>query len=166
MDLYLLRHGIAVDRDHPQCPPDPDRPLTETGKRRTRAVARGMRALGLKPDAVRSSPFVRARQTAEIAMEELALPSDQARELKALIPAGEPDDVLTAVADVDADAVLCAGHAPNLDRVIARAAGAPRIFTSLKKAGLAVLQLSGPQPGRGDLVALYPARALRRLGGA
>jgi hypothetical protein len=25
MDLYIVRHGIAIDREDPKCPPDPER---------------------------------------------------------------------------------------------------------------------------------------------
>jgi phosphohistidine phosphatase SixA len=28
MHLYLIRHGIAIDREDPNCPPDTERPLT------------------------------------------------------------------------------------------------------------------------------------------
>jgi phosphohistidine phosphatase len=164
MDVYLFRHGIAIPPDDPACPPDPDRWLTDEGVQRTRAAARGLRALGLAPELVLSSPYVRARQTADLASQELGLSPDALAEVDALTPTGDPDDVLAALAERDAAAILCTGHAPNLDRVIARAAGAPRVFTSLKKAGLAVLSLAGARPGRGQLVALYPARALRILG--
>jgi phosphohistidine phosphatase len=164
MDVYLFRHGIAIAPADPACPPDPERWLTEAGVERTRAAARGLRALGISPEVVLSSPYVRARQTADIAIQELNLSTDALREVNALTPTGDPDDVLAALAEHDAGAVLCTGHAPNLDRVLARAAGAPRVFTALKKAGLAVLSLAPPQPGRGQLVALYPARTLRTLG--
>jgi phosphohistidine phosphatase SixA len=31
IQLYLIRHGIAVDREDPNCPPDTERPLTPKG---------------------------------------------------------------------------------------------------------------------------------------
>jgi hypothetical protein len=40
MRLYLMRHGIAIDREDPDCPPDPERYLTPKGIQRTRAAAR------------------------------------------------------------------------------------------------------------------------------
>ncbi|MBM3462072.1 MAG: phosphohistidine phosphatase SixA, partial [Armatimonadetes bacterium] len=66
MDLYILRHGIAYDHGHPDYPDDDSRPLTPKGRRRTRRIARGMRDLGLRFDAILTSPLPRARQTAEI----------------------------------------------------------------------------------------------------
>ena len=67
MLVYLMRHGIAQDRDDPESPPDPDRQLTRKGAERTAEVARGLRALGVKPGAVLTSPYLRAAQTAAIA---------------------------------------------------------------------------------------------------
>jgi len=66
MQLYIVRHGIAIDREDPKSPPDPDRFLTEEGIERTKQVAKGVVALGATADLLMSSPYVRAMQTAEI----------------------------------------------------------------------------------------------------
>ena len=50
MNLYILRHAIALPRGTPGIK-DEDRPLTKDGKRKMKAVAGGMRALGLDPAA-------------------------------------------------------------------------------------------------------------------
>ena len=71
MILYLVRHGIAVDRNDPKSPPEPERPLTAKGVQKTRAAALGLQALGAKPDVLITSPYVRAAQTAEIFAEAL-----------------------------------------------------------------------------------------------
>ena len=47
MQLYIVRHGIAIDREAPKCPADPERYLTEEGKEKTRQVATGLAALGV-----------------------------------------------------------------------------------------------------------------------
>ena len=67
MEVYLLRHGIAHD-DSPTGK-DADRPLTEEGRRKLRDVMKAIANAGVKPDAIVSSPYLRARQTAEIAQE-------------------------------------------------------------------------------------------------
>src|SRR5262249_49031694 len=66
MQLYIVRHGIAIDREDPKSPPDPERFLTEEGIEKTKEVARGVVRLGIVPDLLISSPYVRAMQTAEI----------------------------------------------------------------------------------------------------
>jgi len=75
MHLYLIRHGIALDREDPNCPPDTERPLTPKGLKRSHAAARGLRALGIKPNAVLTSPWLRAAQTAEIFCETVDYPT-------------------------------------------------------------------------------------------
>ena len=116
MQLHLLRHGIAIDRDDPSCPPEPERFLTKKGARRTRAAARGLAALKIEPDAVLSSPYRRARQTAEIACKEIGVKAG-IRETEALLPEADPDAILALLAELAVGSVLCAGHAPNLDEV-------------------------------------------------
>ena len=60
MNIYLLRHGIAIERDDPSSPTDADRPLTAKGLKRMRKAARGLRRLNIPFDAVVTSPL-RAR---------------------------------------------------------------------------------------------------------
>jgi len=38
MQLFIVRHGIAIDREDPRCPPDPERYLTEEGVEKTKQV--------------------------------------------------------------------------------------------------------------------------------
>ena len=73
MNIYLLRHGIAIDRDDPSSPTDADRPLTAKGLKRMRKAARGLRRLNIPFDAIVTSPFTRARQTADIVAAALGL---------------------------------------------------------------------------------------------
>ena len=55
MMLYLVRHGIAIDRDDPACPAEAERYLTEEGLKRTREAARGIRRLLDRPATLLSS---------------------------------------------------------------------------------------------------------------
>ncbi|MBW4551460.1 MAG: phosphohistidine phosphatase SixA [Aphanocapsa sp. GSE-SYN-MK-11-07L] len=63
--LYLIRHGIAVEREifHG---PDSDRPLTAQGEQKTRRVAQRLKELKLGFDCLLTSPLLRAQQTANI----------------------------------------------------------------------------------------------------
>ena len=60
MQLFIVRHGIAIDREDPKCPPDPERFLTEEGIEKTRQAAKGVAEIGTVPDLMLSSPYVRA----------------------------------------------------------------------------------------------------------
>ncbi len=65
-ELFLLRHGLAGQHGDPKYKDDSLRPLTAEGREKMHRVALGMQTLGLKFDAVISSPYLRAKQTAEI----------------------------------------------------------------------------------------------------
>ena len=69
MNLYILRHGIAVEHGAPGYAKDADRPLTPEGERKLGQIAEAMKALELTFDLILSSPYLRARQTAEIVAE-------------------------------------------------------------------------------------------------
>lgn len=165
MWVHLLRHGIAIDPTDPACPTDPERFLTDKGKTRARQGARGLRALGIAPEIVIASPYVRAQQTAEIACEELGgvarITSDM------LVPMADPSRIVDELRARAEQNILCVGHAPNLDLVAAYLVGADDPVTSLKKAGCASIEIRHGRPGAGTgvLVGVYPASALRQLGG-
>jgi phosphohistidine phosphatase len=164
MLLYLLRHGIAIDRDDPECPADAERWLTREGQEKTRMVARGLKRLGLKPQLILSSPLVRAVQTAEIAALELGCPKGKIQQTRELVPEADPAGLLQELSRLKKDEVLCAGHAPHLDELIARAVGARSGLTSLKKAGAACVEFDSPAASHGELIWLFPPKVLRLLG--
>ena len=66
-ELLLIRHGIAVERGSTAT--DEERALTSEGRARTRRVLERLERLGLACGPLVSSPLVRARQTAELALE-------------------------------------------------------------------------------------------------
>jgi phosphohistidine phosphatase len=163
MKLHLFRHGIAIDREDPACPSDHDRFLTPKGIAKTQAAAHGMRALGLKPNVIMTSPLLRAVQTAEIACEVLGFPVKKLRQSESLAADAKPADLFEELSGLKAEEVICVGHAPNLDEVIAFAIGSHTAVTSLKKAGLGSLEIESFAPPHGVIVGIYSPRALRFL---
>src|ERR1700746_3956591 len=89
MQLYIVRHGIAIAREDPKSPPDPDRYLTDDGVDKTKQVARGVASLGATADLLISSPYVRAMQTAEIFASALDYPKQKIRRTDLLLPGSE-----------------------------------------------------------------------------
>jgi phosphohistidine phosphatase len=162
MILYIVRHGIAVDRTDPKSPAEPERPLTAEGVKKTRSAALGLRSLGAKPDVLITSPYVRAAQTAEIFAEALGFPLEKIRSSEALKPAANPADFLKEIAHLRAKETICFGHAPNLDQLISQLAGARGVFTELRKAGVACFE-RGSADGRWDLLWLLTPKVLRQL---
>ena len=49
MQLFIVRHGIAIDREDPKCPSDPERYLTPEGLKKTREAANGFAAVENSP---------------------------------------------------------------------------------------------------------------------
>jgi len=164
MLLYLMRHGIAIDREEPDCPPEPERHLTPKGIEKTRGAARGLLTLKVNPDVVLSSPYLRAVQTAEIACVALEIPVSDIKRTDALLPGASPLMLFEELSKSKAEEVLCFGHAPNMDELIAQAVHAPKAITQLKKAGAACIELSSVSPVDGEIVWLLTSRALRALG--
>jgi len=163
MILYLVRHGIAIDRTDPKSPPEAERPLTAKGVQKTRSAALGLGALKAKPEVFITSPYVRAAQTAEIFAETLGFALEKIRSSEALKPAADPAEIVKELSQLKAKDVICFGHAPHMDRLIEHLAGARGAFTELKKAGVACLEQASGQ-SRWRLLWLVTPKILRELG--
>jgi phosphohistidine phosphatase len=158
-----MRHGLAVNREDPECPADPVRPLTKKGIEKTRAAAHGLRALDVRPEAMLTSPFLRSVQTAEITAAAFGFPRDKIRRTETLLPDADPSGLFRELAKLRAKEVVCFGHAPHLDEAVAFALGSKAAVTTLKKAGVACLELEVVSPPRGALLWLHTPRSLRLL---
>jgi phosphohistidine phosphatase len=165
MQLYIVRHGIAIDREEPKCPPDPERYLTDEGLEKTKQAAKGVAMLQVEADLLLTSPYVRANQTAEIFAEALDYPRQRIRRTDLLLPGAEPSLLFRELTkEKQAASVFLFGHAPQLDDIIATALGSKRHVTALKKAGMALVELKRVSPPMGQLVWLAIPKLLRRAG--
>jgi len=165
MQLYIVRHGIAIDREDPKCPPDPERFLTEEGTEKTKQVAQGVAEIASLPDLMISSPYVRAFQTAELFAKALEYPKDKIRKSDFLLPGAESLQLFRELSkDKDNSVVFLFGHAPHLDDLIATALGSKHHITALKKAGVALIELKRLVPPAGELIWLSTAKLLRKIG--
>src|SRR5579863_3087078 len=91
MDLYILRHAIAEERN--PSGRDSERRLTEEGREKMRNAAKGMKALELEFDLILSSPYARAKETAEIVAKVFG--SDEALRISPTLAAdGNPKELL------------------------------------------------------------------------
>jgi phosphohistidine phosphatase len=145
MEIYILRHGIAEDHN---AGGDPQRALTEEGRRKLRRVLDRASKAKAAPSLILSSPYVRARQTAEMA----ALILRCARkivETEVLVPEGSPTDLWEEIrARRQEIAILIAGHEPMLSSTIAWLLGSPAIHVDMKKGAIARIDVDhfGPKP--------------------
>lgn len=164
MHFCIFRHGIAIDRDDPDCPEDPKRYLTREGEKKTLAAAKGLRKLGVEFDVWVTSPYVRAVQTAEIVAEAFGVSPKSIKQSKALLPGAHPSEIYAFMELMRADGVIAFGHAPNVDEAIAMAVGSRSPVTQLKKAGAAILEMRSLSPPNGEIIALFPPKSLRMMG--
>lgn len=149
MDLYILRHAIAVDRGTPGYDDDSTRPLTSEGAKKMRQAASGMRALELQFELILSSPFLRARQTAEIVAREFG--AESALEFSVhLEPGGNSEALIRALIKRGSlKSVLLVGHEPYLSGLISLlVTGGGELALTLKKGGLVKLSASMLRHGR------------------
>jgi phosphohistidine phosphatase len=128
--VYLVRHAEAAPGD-----PDDLRPLTAAGKAAAGELGSRLAADGLRPDAVLSSPLLRARQTAA----ELARALGAELEADERLAPGADADALRAAVAGRGETVVVVGHQPDCSRISAEIAGGPE--PAFPPAGLAVLEL-------------------------
>ena len=161
MEIWLLRHAVAEERA--DSGRDADRTLTEDGHKRARDVARGLAELEPGIELVLTSPYARARQTAEPAARALRLDvADQLRETQALEPSSDPQEILDELRAEKVGSVLLVGHEPHLGALLGRlVAGRPGLEIPMKKAAVARLTWNGS--GAAALRAVLPAKVLARL---
>ncbi len=163
MDLFVLRHAIAVD--HGYGGRDADRMLTAEGRERLRRSTKCWDGLGVVVDTILTSPYVRARQTAEIAAEALGIP-DRIENVAALAAGASPVAMIGAIADRchEDHRVLVVGHEPDLGRLISvLVCGHDDGGFRMKKAGLTKLAVDGLVTGRCAVLEwhLWPRHLLR-----
>jgi phosphohistidine phosphatase len=120
------------------------------------AQARGMKALGIAVDEIITSPYVRARQTADPVAAVYRL-ADRMTVSEFLEPGGSFKDFAKALKSARGDQVLVVGHAPDLGAWIGELIGVEEI--PLRKGDLAIVEMEGgaPKKGSGRLCALLPA---------
>jgi len=168
MNLYLLRHGIAVAGDEPGIETDSDRPLTPKGIKRMRKEAKGIRRLGIAFDAILTSPLVRARQTADIVAEILGMES-QLHEISGLAPESSVENLLFGLTRFqNLEHLLLVGHQPLLGKTAAfllHGKDRSPLDIELKKGGLCAIEIEGlPLDKPGTLQWLLAPKQLRLMG--
>jgi phosphohistidine phosphatase SixA len=105
--LFLVRHAEAAPGE-----PDDLRPLTSAGRDAARALAQ--RLAGEHPEAVVSSPLLRARETAAV----IAEASGIAAETDERLAPGATADDLRAAAAGRGETIVAVGHEPDCSEIV------------------------------------------------
>ena len=164
MNVFLVRHAIAYERDRTRWPDDALRPLTPGGKDKFRRAARGLARHLPRNVVLLSSPYVRARDTAQILAKALRRTKVvECAELASHEPASKAFELLRGRKE---KAVVLVGHEPNGSAFLAAALGGAqaRLKIEFKKGGAALIVFPKTiAPGQATLCWMLPPRLLRAL---
>jgi phosphohistidine phosphatase len=163
MELIILRHGEAGKRA-PVASNDSERSLTVAGRDEVKEVAESMEELGITLDVIATSPLKRALETAQVAAK--VLKREKALETwDELKPERDPKDLYRRLSKMKRDSsILLVGHEPYLSSMISELIGAKRgSRISLKKAGLAKVEIESLIPPSGELRWLLTPRLLKKV---
>ena len=167
MEIIFLRHAPAGEREEWAATgrPDCDRPLTADGRKRAREAAKGLARFIGTADLVATSPWPRAKETAEIAAKALGAPLVESNYL---LPHRSPASLAGWLSGLDGERVVLVGHEPHLSRTISwlLTGSGSRSMLGLKKAQAALLETNKAAAGSAVLSWSLPPRVLRSLGKA
>jgi phosphohistidine phosphatase len=151
MNLYIIRHAIAVEAGAPGYEDDSQRPLTGKGRKKMEQVAQGLKKLDAEIDVMLTSPYVRAADTAKIVRKVFGLSKDQMVATEYLMPTGYADQLINLINEKYASVANLAlvGHEPYLGNLISvLVAGDPDVAFDLKKGGVCLLTAEALQYGK------------------
>jgi len=140
MRIYLIRHSNAVDPGTPGYEDDSLRPLTEKGRDKMKKIANALKELDIEPDLIVSSPYARARQTAEILAKVLKYKHELVFN-EMLVPMGNPDNIIGEINEkYTVDELILVGHEPCFSVLVGTlVAGNPDLAFNIKNGGVCCL---------------------------
>ena len=169
MRLVLLRHAIAEDRYvfhmSSNGAPDSQRPLTRDGMNKMKQVAAGLyKALDENVHRVVTSPYVRAKQTAELFLE--AIPINQRPELETsdLLTPGCSFATLQSWLNNEEGTVVLVGHEPDMSWLMQQFTQSEKQSVKFGKGGACMISFDGnPAKSFGTLRWLMSPSSLQKL---
>jgi phosphohistidine phosphatase len=167
LDLILIRHARAFDRDPAAWPDDSRRPLTAQGREEFRVLAKRLGRAVREVDLLESSSYVRAWQTAQIVSEETAWPKPSRLERLEAAEGSGDEQIEALVRVLDAmrgiETVAWVGHEPMLSRLASRLlTGSPDGARIDFKKGAAVALRVAPS-ARAEMLWMITPRLITRM---
>ncbi|MBY0524257.1 MAG: phosphohistidine phosphatase SixA [Gemmataceae bacterium] len=140
MDLYLIRHADALPLGEGGVIEDSQRPLSETGRVQSRAVANALKRVGIRVESMLTSPAVRARQTADEILTQWTESPPVLTECADLAIDGNRRKLAKVVNATGSKSVALVGHQPDLCELAAWLIGSRRAQLDVAKAGVVYIQ--------------------------
>lgn len=162
-ELYIVRHGIAVERGTPGIEDD-ERPLTPKGVKRMKEIGDALAELKLPVDRIVTSPLPRAHRTAEILAERLKRAGDL--EVAPVLRAESTARDIAEWLGLQPEApLMIVGHNPAFQELVSLLLlGTPQTLPfELKKGGVVAIRRPSSDAERHALEWAATPRLLRRL---
>lgn len=153
MDIYLVRHADAEERDGKKWPNDDKRPLSRDGKRRFASLIKRVNDLPDYVDILASSPLVRARETADLLVEKAAW--QPYVEWAELGPDVEPERVVEKLRNLRGiSSVALVGHEPQMSALFSLLVSGSKagVHLEFKKGAIARIGFNPRKDGPGKLL--------------
>ncbi len=166
MQLFIIRHSLAVEMIESGVEDDAQRWLSSEGIERIEDISEGIKKLIPEIDCIFTSPFVRAEQTANIIAQAYSTPPPV--EVTPLLQPGADISAIDKLAQkiLDDGKAAFVGHQPDCSRIINELIGGtnPEAIEMRKGAVCRIDVKGAPLPGSGLLMWLLQPRVLRAVG--
>lgn len=161
MNLYIVRHAWAGERDGRRWPDDDARPLTDEGRQRFARVVKVLIDRGVAPDLIVTSPLARCVETAQL----LAAGMGKVKVIEhdELRPGGAIGGLFhgTVSQTPQHASIAWVGHAPDVNRFAAALVGDRSARIHFAKGAVAAIEFDDPPIlGQGELQWLATAKML------
>lgn len=140
MDLYIIRHAEAQPLGEGGIEDDADRPLTESGYAQCGRLAAALQRRDVTLERIVTSPLLRARQTAEGLLKNLAPPTPELHTCDHLAPDGKRRKLTRFLVGLGAQSVAIVGHMPDLSIYAGWLIGSKLAQIEIAKAGVACIR--------------------------
>jgi phosphohistidine phosphatase len=136
MDLYIIRHADAQALGEGGIEDDADRPLTPAGQAQCGPLAAALQRQGVRLERIVTSPLLRARQTAEGLLKDLAPPTPDLHICDHLAPGSKRRKLTRFLRGLGAESIAIVGHMPDLGLYAGWLIGSKKAQIEIAKAGI------------------------------
>ena len=157
IELHFLRHAHAGDPEAWDGP-DAARPLSDKGEKQADRLGRFLAGVRFAPDAIITSPKLRARQTAEIVAGHLGISVAEDDRLASGFDVATVDAILADAGDPSRPVLV--GHDPDFSDIVGALSGSAGL--TMRKGAIIRIDIERPlAEGAGELAWLIPPELLK-----
>lgn len=165
MQVYIIRHGVAVDMLDADVSDDAERWLTGVGISRMEEVAAGLEKLVSEFECIYTSTYLRAEQTANLIAQAYSSPPPVEKSTL-LEPGAKLQDIVKLAQKISDDGcVAMVGHQPDCSEIISALIGSSKPEQiEMRKGAVCRIDVQGALlPGSGLLRWLLQPRCMRAI---